>query len=144
MKVRRVDDLRRLRGRMPWTLAAFGAGALSMIGIPPFCGFFSKWYLLMGALEADRMIYAAVIVGSSLLSAGYFFRCMDRFGFYHEEGGPHRRAEPPAAMIIPIILLAVALVAMGLGSNWIRTVVVEPAPYDQIVRHARGPQAHNR
>ncbi|MBW1641314.1 MAG: monovalent cation/H+ antiporter subunit D family protein, partial [Deltaproteobacteria bacterium] len=39
------EDMKGLFVKMPFTMAAFTAGALSIIGVPPFCGFFSKWYL---------------------------------------------------------------------------------------------------
>ena len=48
--------------------------ALSMIGLPPFAGFFSKWYLAIGAIKNGQYLFVAVLILSSLLSAIYFFR----------------------------------------------------------------------
>ena len=50
----RVSQLDGIGRRMPWTMAAFGIGALSMIGVPPTAGFVSKWYILQGALQAEH------------------------------------------------------------------------------------------
>ncbi|MGW8161543.1 MAG: complex I subunit 5 family protein, partial [Desulfobulbales bacterium] len=50
----RLEDLQGLYRKMPLTMAAFTVGALSMIGVPPTAGFFSKWYLILGAIEAGR------------------------------------------------------------------------------------------
>jgi multicomponent Na+:H+ antiporter subunit D len=63
---------------MPLTAAAMVTCALSMIGLPPFAGFFSKWYLAMGAIEKGQYLYVAVLILSSLLSAIYFFRIFER------------------------------------------------------------------
>ncbi|MCG8635600.1 MAG: monovalent cation/H+ antiporter subunit D family protein, partial [Desulfobacterales bacterium] len=53
-KLDRVDltDLQGLFGKMPWTMAGFVVAAFSIVGVPPTCGFFSKWYLILGAFEA--------------------------------------------------------------------------------------------
>ena len=48
---------------MPVTLAVLVIGGLSVIGVPPLCGFFSKWYLVLGAIQAQAV---AVCVGYSL------------------------------------------------------------------------------
>jgi len=67
-----ISQLAGIGKRMPWTMAAFSIGALSMIGVPPAAGFISKWYLLMGAFQAQQHIVIAVIVVSTLLNTAYF------------------------------------------------------------------------
>ncbi|MBX6322376.1 MAG: monovalent cation/H+ antiporter subunit D family protein [Rhodospirillaceae bacterium] len=67
-----VSQLAGIGRRMPWTMSAFAVGALSMIGLPPTAGFVSKWYMLRGAAEAGSWFALAVIVVSTLLTAGYF------------------------------------------------------------------------
>ncbi len=67
-----VSQLDGIGRRMPWTMAAFAIGSLSMIGLPPTVGFISKWYILQGAVQAHQMVAVAVIVVSTLLNAGYF------------------------------------------------------------------------
>lgn len=69
------DDVSQLHGigrKMPITMAAFGIGSLSMIGLPPTGGFVSKWFMLMGAFNAHQYVAVAVIVVSTLLNAAYF------------------------------------------------------------------------
>jgi len=68
-------ELHQLNGigrRMPWTMAAFTIGALSMIGLPPTGGFISKWYILGGALQADNYVAVFTVIVSTLLNAAYF------------------------------------------------------------------------
>jgi multicomponent Na+:H+ antiporter subunit D len=47
----RGSTLAGLGRSMPWTMAAFVAGGLSLIGVPLTVGFISKWYLVLAALE---------------------------------------------------------------------------------------------
>ncbi|MBF0247719.1 MAG: monovalent cation/H+ antiporter subunit D family protein, partial [Alphaproteobacteria bacterium] len=67
-----VSQLDGIGRRMPFTMAAFAIGALSMIGLPPTVGFVSKWYIVGGALEMESYFAVAVIVASNLLYASYF------------------------------------------------------------------------
>jgi len=67
-----VSQLDGIGRRMPWTMGAFAVGSLSMIGVPPTAGFLSKWYMLVGAFEAERLVAVAVIIVSTLLNAAYF------------------------------------------------------------------------
>jgi multicomponent Na+:H+ antiporter subunit D len=72
---------------MPWTMAAFTAGALGMIGVPPVAGFITKWYLGIGALQAGQAWVVLVLVASSLLNAAYFLPLIYRGWFLPEPPG---------------------------------------------------------
>jgi len=62
---------------MPLTMIAFVIGALAIIGVPPTCGFFSKWYLIRGGLEAGQYHYVIALLFSSLVNAVLFFRVFE-------------------------------------------------------------------
>ncbi|MFC3149933.1 monovalent cation/H+ antiporter subunit D family protein [Litoribrevibacter euphylliae] len=66
-----ISDMVGLGRQMPLTMAAFAIGAISIIGLPPMAGTWSKWYLTIGALEADKLIIVAVLMISSLLNIAY-------------------------------------------------------------------------
>ena len=68
----KVSELNGIGKKMPFTMAAFTIAAVSMIGIPPFGGFISKWYLFMGAAEASQIPVIVVIATSTILNACYF------------------------------------------------------------------------
>lgn len=117
-------------GRLPLTTGAFAIGALSMVGIPPTLGFFSKWYLALGCLESGNTLFLTVILLSSLLNAIYFFRVLERSYLAPgtEEAEPvHRemrtrpigglRLELPVRMLLPIMILGITVVAMGIMSE---------------------------
>ena len=67
-----ISQLAGIGRRMPWTMAAFAVGTLSMIGLPPTAGFISKWFILAGAISAQAWLAIAVIVASTILNAAYF------------------------------------------------------------------------
>ncbi len=71
LHVHRVDEVRGVGRRLPWTMVAFTIGALGMIGIPPIAGFVTKWYLGAGAVEAGQPWIIAILLASSLLNAAY-------------------------------------------------------------------------
>ena len=77
-EVSQMDGLGR---RMPFTFAAFFIGSLSVIGLPPTGGSWSKWFLLMGAGDAHQWTMMAVLMASSLLSIGYLMPVVGRAFF---------------------------------------------------------------
>jgi multicomponent Na+:H+ antiporter subunit D len=116
---------RSLRTSMPWTMAAFSVAALSMIGIPPMAGFFSKWYLVLAGVEDSNWLFVAVILLSSLLNAVYFFRVLEKIYLVKSEqessadDATQVRNEAPALMLIPTLVFAVAIIVVGLANAWI-------------------------
>jgi multicomponent Na+:H+ antiporter subunit D len=114
-----VSQLNGIGRRMPITMGAFAIGSLSMIGVPPTAGFLSKWYMLLGAFEAERMAAVAVIVASTLLNAAYFLPIVyaafcrppdTGTGHGADDGGDegHEHGEAP----LPIVL-ALSVTALG-------------------------------
>lgn len=104
--------------KMPKTMGAFIIAALSMVGIPPTAGFFSKWYLVLGAIEKNMWIYVAAIVLSSLLNAIYFFRIIENA--YLKKGqedivsASPKKPELPFSMLVPIIVLGIGILIIGI------------------------------
>jgi multicomponent Na+:H+ antiporter subunit D len=67
----KISEMRGLGLQMPVTMAAFFIASLSIIGVPPAGGTWSKWYLLMGTLETEQWVLMAVLMLSSLLNIAY-------------------------------------------------------------------------
>jgi multicomponent Na+:H+ antiporter subunit D len=107
-----VSELDGVGRRMPWTFAAFGIGALSMIGLPPAAGFVSKWYMVSGALAAQHWVALAVIVASTLLNAGYFLPIVYRAFFAEAKHGDPDHGEAPWPMVAALTATAALTVAM--------------------------------
>jgi multicomponent Na+:H+ antiporter subunit D len=110
------------RKKYPWTMAAFTVAALSMVGLPPLAGFFSKWYLVLGTIESSRWIYLAVILLSSLLNAVYFFRILEKVYMKSpakikaDEGSSEniKNEEVVPSMLLPTLVLAIGLIVLGI------------------------------
>lgn len=123
-----------LRRSMPWTAAAFTLAALSMVGLPPLAGFFSKWYLLLGSWERGNWAFLAVIVISSLLNAVYFFRVIERLYLSPGDKKPADGAPEPApgrldryfSLVFPTVILGVGLLLLGLANVAIVRGLIRP------------------
>ena len=113
-----LDDLGRIYKKMPLTAGLLVAAALSMIGIPPTAGFFSKWYLAMAAAGRHEWIYIAALVISSLLNAVYFFRLIEKVFIQQpkglEEKWSSEFAELPLSLIIPVAVCFLAIFGIGI------------------------------
>lgn len=66
-----ISQMTGLGRKMPLTFICFAIGSLSIIGLPPLGGMWSKWYLALGAADADQLIFVAVLMISSLLNIAY-------------------------------------------------------------------------
>ena len=121
--------------KMPLTSLAFAIAALSMIGIPPTAGFFSKWYLMLGAVTEGKWIFVAVIMISSLLNAVYFFRVIEHIYWKPRTEAAAaagyatavKRNEAPASMLVPILILAAGILALGFASSWVIDTLLSQA-----------------
>lgn len=113
--------------RMPITAVVFLIGAASIVGLPPTCGFFSKWYLLQGAIQAGAWFFVVAMLIASLVAAIMFIRLLEvaYFGKLDEAvvGSGHRhshtapavaRAEAPLSMLIPMVVTAAGLIILGI------------------------------
>ena len=95
-----VSEFDGLGRRMPLTFAAFTIGALSIIGLPPFAGLWSKWYLVLATIEADRLLLLGVLIVSSLLNIAYLLVIPVRAFFLGtDDGSPGIREAPRACLI---------------------------------------------
>ena len=66
-----ISDMRGIGRAMPFTMGAFFIASLSVIGLPPLAGLWSKWYLALGTLQADELALLGVLMASSLLNVAY-------------------------------------------------------------------------
>jgi len=109
-----VYQLRGIGRRMPWTMAAFSIGALSMIGVPPTAGFVSKWYILAGAFQADNLVAVFTIIASTALNAAYFLPILYLAWFEREDSGAPEHGEAPLAAVFALCVTALLTLAFFL------------------------------
>ncbi|MGE0624088.1 MAG: monovalent cation/H+ antiporter subunit D family protein [Pseudomonadales bacterium] len=103
-----LDQLKGIGARMPWTMAAFTIGALSMIGVPPTGGFVSKWFILAGAFQSDNYIAIFTIILSTALNAAYFLPVIFAAWFAREPAGGKDHGEAPLPVVLALTVTALA------------------------------------
>ena len=109
--------------RMPLTSLAFTVGAFSLVGLPPFMGFPSKFMIICSALAKGSVMYI-VFIGAALLGTviegAYFFKVIQVIYFrsaparQYTSAPEHKSARAPVVALIPIILLAVLIIVVGI------------------------------
>ncbi|MBT4199121.1 MAG: monovalent cation/H+ antiporter subunit D family protein [Desulfobacula sp.] len=111
-----ISQMQGLGKKMPFTFAAFFVGALGVIGLPPTGGFYSKWNLILGTLEAQQTIFMLVLLVSSFLNAFYFLPIVFKafFGKSEEEDNktPVKIQEANLCLVIPLIITAIISVVL--------------------------------
>lgn len=122
-----VRDFRGMGARLPLTMAAFTVAALSMIGLPPTAGFFSKYYLALAAIETGHVPFLVALLLSSLLGAVYFFRVLEQAYLRKEEEESEGPRELPETMLVPLLTLATAVLLLGVFNQSIVARLLVPA-----------------
>ncbi len=109
-----ISDMRGLGRAMPFTFAAFFIGALSIIGLPPAGGTWSKWYLMLGSLDSGHAILMGVLMLSSLLNIAYLLPLPVRGFFSPPEAGagPTGIREAPMFCVVPLCFTAFACLVL--------------------------------
>ena len=128
-KTTHFDGLRGLFAKMPLTMTGFFIGGFSIIGLPPTCGFFSKWYLITGGMVSQRWEYMVVLMFSTMVMVVLFFRLIERIHLAVAESGENlghghgdlgltkeqtRFDEGPLTMVIPLLLAATVVLVVGI------------------------------
>ncbi|MBT9175728.1 MAG: Na(+)/H(+) antiporter subunit D [Firmicutes bacterium] len=102
--IKKLSQFSGLGRKMPLTFAAFTIGAMSMVGVPGTAGFISKLYLALGALDADMLVFAVLILISSLLNAAYYFPIIISAFFGRDSDA--EATDPAFAVLAPVAVLA--------------------------------------
>jgi multicomponent Na+:H+ antiporter subunit D len=107
-----VSEMKGIGRKMPITMVAFLLGSLSIIGLPPLGGAWSKWALTLGAIDAGYTIVVGVLMLSSLLSAAYLLPIVARGFFLEPSSGGSTIEEAPTACLIALSCTALLSVAL--------------------------------
>ncbi len=115
-----ISSLHGMGRKMPVSSVCFTIAAFSLIGLPPFIGFPGKFMIISAALaKADTLFTVLIAIGllGTVVEGAYFFRIVQ--GLYFKEApegagtNPGEDVEAPLSALVPICVLAVAIVAVG-------------------------------
>ena len=119
-------------------MTGFFIGGFSIIGLPPTCGFFSKWYLITGGMVSQRWEYMVVLMFSTMVMVVLFFRLIERIHLAVAESGENlghghgdlgltkeqtRFDEGPLTMVIPLLLAATVVLVVGIYNQEIVNLI---------------------
>ncbi|TCO72723.1 monovalent cation/H+ antiporter subunit D family protein [Chromatocurvus halotolerans] len=105
---------------MPWTMAAIVIGGLSLIGVPLTVGFISKWYLVLGAIEAGLWPVAGLVLIASVLALFYVWRIVEVAYFESPTALTESAREAPLGMLLATWVLVGANIYFGIDTELTR------------------------
>jgi multicomponent Na+:H+ antiporter subunit D len=114
----RFVDLAGIGRTMPLTTAGVVIGGLSLVGVPGTAGFVTKWYLVLGGLEAGSWALAFAPVLSSLIALWYVWRFVETAYFRTPSTQAAAVGEAPAVLLVPALALAAACIYFGFDTSF--------------------------
>jgi len=122
-----TEDLSGASRRYPWIALALSIAVLGLGGLPPLAGFMSKWQIFAAGFQTqDGLVQALVIFGAlnSVLSLGYYAPLVNIL--YRREAAPlvGGGLRAPLSMQLPVMLLAVLVIAIGIWPPLVNGLVV--------------------
>ncbi len=118
-----ISDMRGLGRQMPFTFAAFLIASISIIGLPPGGGAWSKWFLAVGTVETGQYALTAALMISSLLNIAYLVP-IPVLAFMSPVGEaktdePVKIHEAPMLCVVPLCITAIGSIALFFAAPWI-------------------------
>lgn len=110
-----LDDFAGLAARKPLAAAAMTVFMVSLMGVPPLLGFYAKYYVILAAIDADKLWLALAIVLMSAVSAYYYLRVVAVMYFSPSER--QLRAISTPLLNAGILVMVIANIALGLFSE---------------------------
>ena len=121
-----LEGLRSVSRQSPWLTGALIVAAVAMVGLPPTGGFFGKWNIILGALEAQHYLAVFAVVASTLLTLGYFLKIFSCW-FYQPQIAESEPLEVSGALRISLGAISISIIALGLMSDSIFQFLLESA-----------------
>ena len=126
----KISEMRGIGRQMPLTMFAFFIASLSIIGVPPTGGTWSKWFLMMGTIEAEQSILMVILMLSSLLNIAYLLPIPFHAFFPNKKGVKSTDDEEGKLFITNQIKEAPlpSLIAIGVTTLACLTLFMYPQP----------------
>lgn len=124
---RELKKMGGLSKAMPFTGATSAIGSLSISGIPPLNGFWSKLFIIMGLIYAGRYVLGVITILVSVLTLAYYLK-VQRYAFFGKLGeGLEKVKEAPPLMCASMVALAIICIGAGIFFYPIMKIILEPA-----------------
>jgi len=120
-----ISSLNGIGKKMPLTSFAFAIGSFSLIGLPPFAGFVSKFSIVYAAIQVGKpifLVFIGIVLAATVIEAGYFFRIVQNLYFKKGEG-IEKVTETSGYILIPIIILTIAIIVIGIHPQFITALL---------------------
>ncbi len=124
--VRNIDEMSRIGRQAPWLTGALIVVALGMVGLPPTGGFFGKWYIILGALEARNYLAVAAILFSTILTLAYFVKLFEGI-FRQTTASDILPRDVPLSLKFTVGVTSAAVMILGLLSDPIVELLLHQA-----------------
>lgn len=124
----KIASLAGIGQAMPLTALCFTIGSLSIIGLPPFIGFSSKFLIIKAALIGGNLLYTiliGIVLLGTVIEGTYFFRVIQTINFKKTERAAENH-DSPVAGLIPMVILAALIVILGVCPNIVARII-DPA-----------------
>ncbi|MEA1913183.1 MAG: monovalent cation/H+ antiporter subunit D family protein [candidate division WOR-3 bacterium] len=124
---RNLSELGGLREKMPVTSASSVVGSLSISGVPPFNGFWSKLIIILAAFQAGKIWVASLLVLTAFLTLSYYLKFQKNAIFGNIVERVKGAREAPMPMVVPLVLFAVICLFVGVFNYTIISNIIIPA-----------------
>jgi proton-translocating NADH-quinone oxidoreductase chain N len=124
-----ITSLNGIGKKMPLTSFAFAIGSFSLVGLPPFAGFISKFLIVYAAIQVEKPIFLAFIAVAliaTVVEAGYFFKIVQNL-YFKQGKNTERITETSGYILVPIILLVISIIVIGIHPQFITGLLKEAA-----------------
>ncbi|WFD09315.1 proton-conducting transporter membrane subunit [Tepidibacter hydrothermalis] len=127
--IKNISDMKGIGKEMPITMWCFSIASISLIGIPPTNGFVSKWYLALGGLNANKIMFPIILLLSAFLTSTYLLPIIVTAFFEKNEGAEIENNDPGIRMLFPIVCITAIVALLGIFPNivveFVNKIVVE-------------------
>jgi multicomponent Na+:H+ antiporter subunit D len=119
-----ISSLEGMGRKMPLSSLGFTIGAFSLIGLPPFVGFASKFLVIRSALERHSLLYTVfigIVLLGTVVEAAYFFKVIQVL--YFKGGRQERKREAPIRALIPMAILILLIIGIGVYPKFLSGIL---------------------
>lgn len=122
-----ISEMDGIGRKMPFTMVAFAIGVLTMVGVPLSGGFITKWYLVVGSMQAESLVILFVLLTSTVLNGAYFIPIVYKAFFKNpieELGSGHgEEIKENPYIVVPLVITAIGSLVLGVYPDILLTFI---------------------